>query len=69
MLDFTKSNLIPNRVSYLRKGDSKLKQLYFFRPHLVIEIFIKLLIQHKTTAGIFEGFPAFCSYSVQIQQR
>lgn len=53
LLDLTEPNLIPNRASYLRKGDSKLKQLYSFKPHLVIEIFIKLLIQHKTTAGIF----------------
>lgn len=53
LLDCTEANLIPNRASYLRKGDSKLKQLSSFKPHLVIEIFIKLLIQHKTVAGIF----------------
>lgn len=53
LLDLTKSNLIPNRASYLRKGDSKLKQLYSIQPHPVIEIFIKLLIQHETITGKF----------------
>lgn len=65
--DLIQLHLIPNRTSYVRKGGSKLKLLCSFKPHPVIEIFIKILIQHKTIVGIFKEFNDFavtvCKFS------